>query len=196
MEGLSSTGHTRLIFIRTTIVVYCNSIDSVENLKSATYFRFSKISNFYSFEIRTFIIHTFAITPMRAWDLIMWSTEGQWPVLCLNSRQPTADSSFSISIPCYPGPHSEIKAFNVLSPSWCESSQVCLCGRRACADRLQSADRSELRTVCQDAAVSCRQMSPLKMVRSRFEQAPGSEFHPQTLLNFNDNMTDGLFLVI
>ena len=56
-------GTPRLVLIRTTIVVYCNSIDSVENLKSAKYFRFSKISNFYIFEIRTFIIHTFAITP-------------------------------------------------------------------------------------------------------------------------------------
>ena len=52
-----------LVLIRTTIVVYCNSIDSVENLKRAKYFKFSKISNFYIFEIRTFIIHTFAITP-------------------------------------------------------------------------------------------------------------------------------------
>ena len=58
-----------LVLFRTTIVVYCNSIDSVENLKSAKYFRFSKISNFYIFEIRTFIIHTFAITP---WDGEHW----------------------------------------------------------------------------------------------------------------------------
>ena len=58
-----STPH--LVLIRTTIVVYCNSFDSVENLKSAKYFRFSKISNFYIFEIRTFIIHTFKITPWR-----------------------------------------------------------------------------------------------------------------------------------
>ena len=56
-------GTPHLVLIRTTIVVYCNSFDSVENLKSAKYFRFSKISNFYIFEIRTFIIHTFAITP-------------------------------------------------------------------------------------------------------------------------------------
>ena len=40
--------------IQTTIVVYRNSIDSVENLKSATYFRFSKISKFYIFEICPF----------------------------------------------------------------------------------------------------------------------------------------------
>ena len=53
-----------LVLIRTAVVVYCNFIDSVENLKSATYFKFSKISNFYIFEIRTFIIHTFAITPV------------------------------------------------------------------------------------------------------------------------------------
>ena len=45
-------GTSRLVFIQTTIV---------ENLKSATYFRFSKISNFYIFDIHTFIIHTFAI---------------------------------------------------------------------------------------------------------------------------------------
>ena len=32
-----------LLLIQTTIVVYYNSIDSVENLKSDTYFRFSKI---------------------------------------------------------------------------------------------------------------------------------------------------------
>ena len=64
-------GTPRLVFIRTTIVVYCNSIDSVENLKSAKYFRFSKISNFYIFEIRTFIIHTFAITPDE--QLVVWS---------------------------------------------------------------------------------------------------------------------------
>ena len=51
-----------LVLIRTTIMVYCNSIDSVENLKSATYFRFSMISKFYSFEICTFIIHTCVIT--------------------------------------------------------------------------------------------------------------------------------------
>ena len=57
-------GTPRLVLIRTTIVVYCNSIDSVENLKSAKYFRFSKISNFYIFEIGTFVIHTFAITPI------------------------------------------------------------------------------------------------------------------------------------
>ena len=36
-----------LVLIRTTIMDYCNSIDSVENLKNATYSRFSKISNFY-----------------------------------------------------------------------------------------------------------------------------------------------------
>ena len=63
MEGLSFTGHTCLVLIETAIVVYCNFIDSVENLNSATYFIFSKISNFYIFEICTFIIHTFAITP-------------------------------------------------------------------------------------------------------------------------------------
>ena len=56
-------GTTCLVWIRTTIVVYCNSIDSVENLKSATYFRFSKISNSYIFEIRKFTIHIFSITP-------------------------------------------------------------------------------------------------------------------------------------
>ena len=56
-------GTPRLVLIRTTIVVYCNSIDSVENLKSAKYFRFSKISNFYIFEICKFLSHTFAITP-------------------------------------------------------------------------------------------------------------------------------------
>ena len=56
-------GKPCLLLIRTTIMVYCNSIDNVENLKSATYSRFSKISNFYIFEIRTFIIHAFAITP-------------------------------------------------------------------------------------------------------------------------------------
>ena len=56
-------GSPRLVLIRTTLMVYCNFIESVENLKSATYFKFSKISNFYIFEIRTFIIHTFAITP-------------------------------------------------------------------------------------------------------------------------------------
>ena len=33
------------------------------------------------------------------------------------------------------------------------------------AERLQSADRSDLRTVRRDAPVSCRQMAPLKMVR-------------------------------
>jgi hypothetical protein len=68
-----------------------------------------------------------------------------------------ADTSISISIP-----HSEIKEFHVLSPSWSESRQVCMCRRHACADRLHSADRSELRTVRRDAAVSCRQMAPLK----------------------------------
>ena len=56
-------GTPRLILIQTTIMVYRKSIYSVENLKSAKYFRFSKISNFYIFEICTFIIHTFAITP-------------------------------------------------------------------------------------------------------------------------------------
>ena len=66
MEGLSFTGHTCLVLIQTTIVVYCNFIESVENLNSATYFRFSKISNFYIFEIRTFKIHTFAITPSKS----------------------------------------------------------------------------------------------------------------------------------
>ena len=66
-------GTPRLVLIRTTIVVYCNFIDSVENLKSATYFKFSKISNFYIFEIRTFKIHTFTITPkFRA------SLHGSW----------------------------------------------------------------------------------------------------------------------
>ena len=59
-------GTPHLVLIRTTIVVYCNSFDSVENLKSAKYFRFSKISNFYIFEIRTFRIHTFAITPSKS----------------------------------------------------------------------------------------------------------------------------------
>ena len=54
-----------LVSIRTTIVVYSNSIDSLDNVNSATYFRFLKISNFYIFEIRTFIIHTFVITPLR-----------------------------------------------------------------------------------------------------------------------------------
>ena len=54
-----------LLLIQTTIVVYCNSIDSVENLKSATYSKFSKISNFYVLEICTSIIHTFAITPSK-----------------------------------------------------------------------------------------------------------------------------------
>ena len=54
-----------LVLIQITIVVYCNSFDSVENLKSATYFRFTKISNFYIFEICTFIIHTIAIAPFR-----------------------------------------------------------------------------------------------------------------------------------
>ena len=49
-------GTPRLVLIRTTNVVYCNSIDSVDNLKSAKYFLFSKISNFYIFEIRTFKI--------------------------------------------------------------------------------------------------------------------------------------------
>ena len=53
----------RLVLIQTTVVVYCNSIDSVEHLKSAKYFKFSKISNFYIVEIHTFKIHTFAITP-------------------------------------------------------------------------------------------------------------------------------------
>ena len=33
------------------------------------------------------------------------------------------------------------------------------------ADRLQSADRSGVRILCQDAPVSCRQMAPLKKVR-------------------------------
>ena len=51
------------VLIQTTIVVYCNSFDSVENLKHTTYLRFSKISHFYIFEICTFIIHTFAFTP-------------------------------------------------------------------------------------------------------------------------------------
>ena len=50
----------------TTIMLYCNFIYSVENLNSATYFRFSKISNFYIFEFRTFKIHTFAITPSKS----------------------------------------------------------------------------------------------------------------------------------
>ena len=66
-------GTPRLVLIRTTIVVFCNSIDSVENLESATYFIFSKISNFYSFEICTFIIHTFAITPICSSTLILAS---------------------------------------------------------------------------------------------------------------------------
>jgi hypothetical protein len=57
-------GTPHLVLIQTTIVVYCKCIDSVEDLKSATYFKFSNISNFYIFEIRTFIIHTFAITPI------------------------------------------------------------------------------------------------------------------------------------
>ena len=39
-------GTPHLVLIRTTIVVYCNSIDSIENLNSATYFRFSKKYNF------------------------------------------------------------------------------------------------------------------------------------------------------
>ena len=56
-------GTPSLVLIQTTIVVYCNSIESVENLKSFKYFRFSKISNVYIFEIRTFLIHTIAITP-------------------------------------------------------------------------------------------------------------------------------------
>jgi len=43
-----------------------------------------------------------------------------------------------------------------LSPFWSDFSQVCPCGRRACAERLQSADRSELRTVRRDTPVSCR----------------------------------------
>ena len=66
-------GTPHLVLIRTTIVVYCNSIDSVENLKSAKYFRFSKISNFYIFEIRTFIIHTFAITPTHTHTLSVFT---------------------------------------------------------------------------------------------------------------------------
>ena len=56
-------GTPRIVLIRTTFVVYCNFIDSVGNLKSATFFKFSKISKVYVFKIRTFIIHTFAITP-------------------------------------------------------------------------------------------------------------------------------------
>ena len=59
-------GRPCLALIWTTIVVYSNSIDSLENLKSAYSFRFSKISNFYIFEIRTFIIHTFAIIPNQS----------------------------------------------------------------------------------------------------------------------------------
>ena len=57
-------GTLRLVLIQTTIVIYCNFIDIVENLKSATNFRLSKISTVYILEIRTFIIHTFAIYPL------------------------------------------------------------------------------------------------------------------------------------
>ena len=78
-----------LILIQTTIVVYCKSIDSVANLKSATYFRFLKISNFYIFEILTFIIHTFAITPCGTF---VFGMLGRWlrstiNVFCCIQRQ-------------------------------------------------------------------------------------------------------------
>ena len=84
------------------------------------------------------------IEPVISWFvvrcLIHWATES------------TPPSRSQYSTP----PLSEIKKFHVLSPFWSDFSQVCPCGRRACAERLQSADRSELRTVRRDTPVSCR----------------------------------------
>ena len=45
-----------------------------------------------------------------------------------------------------------------LCPEPSSKKSVCV------AERLQSADRSDLRIVCQDALVSCGQMAPLKVV--------------------------------
>ena len=72
-------GTLRLVLIQTTIVIYCNFIDIVENLKSATNFRLSKISTVYILEIRTFIIHTFAIYPLiiQMTDTLRFVQEGE-----------------------------------------------------------------------------------------------------------------------
>ena len=53
-----------LDWFQTTIVVYYKPICSIENTKSDISFLFLKISNFKTFENSTFVIRTFAITPL------------------------------------------------------------------------------------------------------------------------------------